>query len=130
MNAVKKLALVLSIGALAGSAIAATSVKSYVESYEGRADVPTPIRVVAPDIVAAPGAEAVVEFIVNKAGVPEAITVASSNDEKLAAAAVKAVAKWRFTPVMKNGETVETKVKLPVRAELPSFSSERFAMVY
>ncbi|WP_221032263.1 energy transducer TonB [Actomonas aquatica] len=130
MNAVKKLAIVLSLGALAASAFAVTSEKAYVASYEGRTDMPVPVKVVAPDLLATPGAEVVVEFVVNKAGVPEAIEVASSNDEELASAAVEAVAQWRFTPVMKDGDTVSTKVKLPVRASEPALRSERFAAVF
>ncbi len=130
MNAVKKLAIVLSLGALAAAASAATSEKAYVESYAGRTGMPVPVKVVAPAIITTVGSEAVVEFTVNKAGVPIAIAVASANDEALAAAAVEAVAKWRFTPVMKDGETVETKVKVPFRAEMPSFRSDRYASVY
>ena len=66
----------------------------------------------------------------NKAGVPTAIAVASANDEALADAAVKAVSKWRFTPVMINGETVESKVKVPFRAALPSFRGATYASVF
>ncbi len=130
MNAVKKLALVLSLGALAVTASAATSEKAYVASYEGATDMPVPVKVVAPDIVTSLGAEAIVEFTVNKAGVPTAIVVASANNEALAAAAVEAVSKWRFTPVMKNGETVESKVKVPFRAALPSFRGPTYASVF
>ncbi|MCF3651216.1 TonB family protein [Synoicihabitans lomoniglobus] len=131
MNAVKKLAIVLSLGVLAGSAFAATSEKAYVSAYkDAPGSKPVPVKVVAPKITTTPGAEVVLEFTVNKAGVPKAITVASSNDEALAAAAVAAVAEWRFTPAMKDGETVETKVKLPVRAELPTFNNGRYAFVY
>jgi TonB family protein len=127
MNAVKKLAIVLSLGALAGVASAATSEKSYVAGFKGSVGVPTPVKVVAPDIVAKPGAEVILEFVVDKTGVPRGITVSSGNDEELASAAVDAVAKWRFTPVLKDGATVDTKVKLPVRAELPAFAGDRYA---
>ncbi len=130
MNAVKKLAIVLSLGAIAVAASAATSEKAYVEAYEGRTGMPVPVKVVAPDVVTVPGAEAVVEFTVNKAGIPEDIAVASSNDQELASAAVAAVAKWRFTPAMENGDTVATKVRLPLRAEVPALRTARFASVY
>src|SRR5690606_20874981 len=112
------------------SAFAATSEKAYVASYEGAVDMPVPIKVVAPKGLANPGAEVTLEFVVNKAGVPEAITVASTNDQDLADAAIKAVAEWRFTPVMKDGDTIATKVKVPFRAELPRFGEGRYAYVY
>lgn len=128
MNAVKKLAIVLSLGALSVTASAATSEKAYVASYEGATEMPVPVKVVAPDITTVRGAGVVLEFVIDKAGVPQDITVAESNDAKLAEAAIKAVEKWRFTPRMKNGETVTTKARLPVVAELPSFADGRLAM--
>lgn len=130
MNAVKKLAIVLSLGVLAGSAFAATSEKAYLRGYEGATGIPVPVKVVAPNVTATAGAAVVLEFVVDKAGVPKGITVAESNDDRLAAAAVEAVSAWRFTPVMKNGNTVETKVKLPLRADLPAFDSNRYASLY
>lgn len=130
MNAVKKLAIVLSLGGLAAVASAASTEKSYVAGYEGRTDIPVPVRVVAPKVLASPGAEVVLEFVVDKTGVPRAISVAASNDEALAAAAIKAVAEWRFTPVLKDGVTVDTKVKLPLRATLPAFGENRYAAIY
>ena len=118
------------MGVLAVVASAATSEKAYVASYAGASDSPVPVKVVAPDIVALQGAEVILEFVVDKTGVPRGIMVASSNDSDLAAAAMEAVKQWRFTPLSKNGETIEAKVKLPFRTELPNLSRGRIAANY
>ena len=49
-------------------------------------------------------------------------------NEKLAAAAIKAVTEWRFTPRVKDGEAVESKVRLPFVAGLPGISNDRYAI--
>lgn len=127
MKAVKKLAIVLSLGVLAASVSAGTNAQAYVESYAGVTDAPVPLKVVSPDIITVPGAEVLLEFVIDEAGMPQGISIAKSNDKALAKAAVKAVAKWRFEPLVKNGETVEMKVRLPIVAETPSLSGVRFA---
>lgn len=127
MNAVKKLAVVLSLGALVAVASAATNEQAYVASYAGVADRPVPVKVVAPDIKAPSGSEVVLEFVVDKTGVPRGLAVASSNDSALAKAALEAVKQWRFTPLSKNGEAIDAKVKIPFRTELPGIDPSRFA---
>ncbi len=119
MNAVKKLAFVLSIGALAGAAFAASSEKSYLATFDAAPGVPVPVKVVAPKITAPSGTEVILEFVVDRTGVPRDITVFKSNDVELAEKAVEVVAEWRFTPVLKDGVTVDTKVKLPFFTALP-----------
>ncbi len=128
MKAVKKLAIVLSLVALVASVSAETSVQAYVESYVGVTDSPVPVKVVSSDITTIRGAEVMLEFVIDEAGVPQGISVAKSNDKALAKAAVKAVAKWRFAPLVKNGESVATKVRLPVVAALPNLSDARFVV--
>lgn len=130
MNAVKKLAIVLSLGALSAAAASAASLEeAYLKTFSKGPGVPEPVKVVAPEIRHAPaGAEAKISFVVDVAGVPRAISVASATHEGLAAAAVEAVRQWRFTPVVRDGVTVETKVLLPVRVmEDPLLRSTRFA---
>jgi TonB family protein len=130
MNAVKKLAIVLSLGALsAASASAASSESAYLKTFTRGPGVPEPIKVVAPEVINAPvGAEAMISFVVDIAGVPKAITVAETTNEALASAAVEAVKQWRFTPVVRDGVTVETKVLLPVRVTGDGFlSGSRYA---
>lgn len=128
MNAVKKLAIVLSLGASVVTASAASIEKAYVESFDGVTDQPVPVSVVAPAIIADRGAEVILEFVVDTAGMPQGIKVSSSNNEKLAAAAMKAVTKWRFTPRVKDGEAVESTVRLPFVAGLPGISNDRYAI--
>jgi TonB family protein len=128
MNAVKKLAIVLSLGASVVSASAGSNEKAYVESFDGVTDQPVPVSVVAPAIITERGAEVILEFVVDTAGVPQGIEVASSNNERLAAAAIKAVTEWRFAPLVKAGEIVESKVRLPFVAGLPGVSSDRYAI--
>ena len=130
MNAVKKLAIVLSMGVLSGTAFAASTEKSYLAAYEKGPGVPELVKVVAPKVTAPAGSEVILEFVVDKTGVPRGITVASSNDSKLAEAAVKAVAEWRFTPVLKDGVTIDRKVKLPVRADAAPLSGPAFAALF
>ena len=128
MNAVKKLAIVLSLGASLVSASAASIEKAYVESFDGVTDQPIPVSVVAPAIITQRGAEVILEFVVDATGKPQGITVASSNNEELAAAAIKAVIEWRFTPLMRDGKVVESKVQLPFVAALPGISKDRLAI--
>jgi len=130
MNAVKKLGIVLSLGVLsAAAASAASSEETYLKTFSKGPGVPEPVRVVAPAIEnAPPGAEARIAFVVDIAGVPQDIRVASATHEGLAAAAVEAVKQWRFTPVVRDGATVETRVLLPVRAkDDPLVRSARYA---
>lgn len=128
MNVVKKLAVVLSLGVLTMVASASSKEKAYVASYEGTSGQPVPIVVKAPDVTATRGAEVILEFIVDKNGVPQGITIASSNDRELADAAVEAVKEWRFNPLVKNGVAVDSKVKLPIVAVVPGLGSSAFAI--
>lgn len=128
MNAVKKLAIVLSLGALALAASAATSEKAYVASYAGATDTPVPVKVVAPMISAEKGALVVLEFVIDTDGVPQGITVYQSNDDELAQASIKAVKHWRFAPRSIDGRAVETRTRLPIMAASTLIEGERFAM--
>jgi TonB family protein len=117
MKYTNKLALLLSLGALAPlAATAKTLEQSYIESCKKSAEIPVPVAVVAPvahswDV----GQEVQVGFTVNTAGYPSDISVVSSTDTELADAVVTAVKQWRFTPAQRNGAAVATRVVLPVR---------------
>lgn len=128
MNAVKKLAIVLSLGALASVASAATSAKAYVASYAGVTDMPVPVKVVAPAISADRGAKVVLEFVIDTEGVPQGITVHQSNDDELAQASIKAVKRWRFAPRSVDGQAVKSRARLPIMSESALLEGERFAM--
>jgi protein TonB len=117
MKNTEKLALLLSLGALLPLAASASTLEqSYVESYHRNTDVPVPIEVVAPvangyDI----GESVQVEFVVDTAGRPSGISVKSAADREFADAVVDAVKQWRFSPALRNGVPVATRVILPVR---------------
>ena len=130
MKAVKQIVVALSLGALASTAaFAASSEDTYLRTFSRGPGVPEPVKVIAPTTIDAPaGASAMVAFVVDLAGVPQAVTVAESNHEAFAAAAVEAVKQWRFTPVVKDGVVVETKVLLPMRVGgEPVFAGSRLA---
>ena len=128
MKAVKKLAIVISLGLFAASVFAESSEQAYMKSYAGVTDMPVPVKVVSPDITTIRGAEVVLEFVIDENGVPQGIAVAKSNNDALAEAALKAVADWRFSPLVKDGEAVSSKVRLPVVAALPNLARGRFAL--
>jgi TonB family protein len=110
--------LILTTGLFAASfALAAKNPEqAYVESYRGRPDTPVPIAVLAPlvdDEYA--GATVVLDFVVDANGLPTDIAPRESYPAGLVASVVNAVARWKFTPLQRNGVPVATKVVLPVR---------------
>jgi TonB family protein len=117
MKNINKLALLLSLGALAPFAASAKTLEqSYLETCRQGTDVPVPISVVAPHVDGYDIGQAVqVEFVVDTTGHPSAINIKSTSDRDFAEAVVDAVKQWRFTPAQHNGVSVATKVVLPVR---------------
>ena len=55
------------------------------------------------------------EFVVDTTGHASDFTIKSASDRDLADAVVDAVKQWQFTPALRNGAPVATKVILPVR---------------
>jgi protein TonB len=117
MKNTNKLALLLSLGALLPLAASAKTLEqSYLESCRKGTDIPVPISVVAPQVDGYDIGQAVqVEFVVDTTGHTSEISIKSSSDRDFAAAVVDAVKQWRFTPALRNGAPVATKVILPVR---------------
>jgi TonB family C-terminal domain len=117
MKAVRKLAVLISLGALVPLAVSAkTPEEAYIETSLKAPGVPVPVAVVRPSI--SPdyaGAKIDVAFTVDARGMPTGLTVVSSPDAAVAKTVADAVKKWRFTPAQKNGVAVATKVVLPVR---------------
>ena len=130
MKAVKKLVSMLSLGALFATAVMAGSMESsYLSTAKVGPGVPVPVSVVAPDAYGVgAGAKTYLTFTVDEQGMPQDIAVKSTNSDTLAANALKAVAQWRFTPVMVDGKAVATKVTLPIVARNAELGGSRFAM--
>ena len=117
MKAVSKLAVLFSLVALASvTASAMTDEQAYLESCHKAPGVPVPVTVVSPTVGPEyTGATVQLEFIVDATGKPAEFSVKSATDESLATTVVQAVKQWRFTPAVKNGYPVATKVVLPVK---------------
>ena len=131
MKAVNKLAVLISVGALASvAALASTSEQSYLESCLKGPGVPVPVTVVTPSVGPGyAGAAVQLEFTVDATGKPADFSVKSSPDNTLAVAVVDAVKQWRFKPAIVNGAPVSTKVALPVKivdefVQLNSYASK------
>jgi TonB family protein len=60
----------------------------------------------------------VVQFVIDEQGVPENLKVTRSLDAGLDQKAVEAVAKWRFSPAMKDGKAVPVIVSVEVNFHL------------
>ncbi len=129
MKTSNKLAILLSAAALVSFASAKTPESAYIETCLKGPGVPVPITVVTPSV--GPGyAGSVVEleFVVDATGLPTAMTVKSSPDHVVAEAVVDAVKQWRFSPAVRDGSPVATKVVLPVKIIDESLTGARYAM--
>jgi len=117
MNNKNKLALLLSLGALLPFAASAKTLEqSYLETCKKGTDIPVPISVVSPHVDGYDIGQSVqVEFVVDTTGHTSAVSIKSASDRVLADAVVDAVKQWTFTPALRNGAPVATKVVLPVR---------------
>ena len=109
---------VLSLGLLAAPfAVSAKSFEeAYVESYEGRSDIPVPTSVVSPEVDRKDiGTSVELVFVVDELGQPTEISARTRVAKDLADELIDAVSKWRFAPQLAaNGNPVARKVMLPV----------------
>lgn len=127
MKAVSKLAVLISLSALASFASAKTDEQAYIESCRKEPGVPVPVAVVTPSV--SPefnGATVQVEFLVDAAGKPTEFAVKSTPDAVLADTVVEALKQWRFKPATTDGKPVAMKVLLPVKI-VESAVDNRFA---
>jgi protein TonB len=118
MKAVNKLAVLISLSALLPFAVSAkTPEQAYLDASLKTPGVPVPVAVVSPSDVSTKysGAKVELVFTVDATGNPTDFSVASSPDDALAKVVMDAVSQWRFTPALKNGTAVATRVVLPVR---------------
>lgn len=123
MKEVNKLAVLLSLAALAPFASARIDEQAYLETCRQGPGIPVPVVVVSPNVGSEyAGATVQLEFIVDATGKPAGLSVKSTVDDALAAAVTTAVKQWRFKPVEVGGKPVATKVLLPVKIvdDLPS----------
>lgn len=129
MKAVRKLVVLLSVGALPViAARAATPEQSYLATCRKEPGVPVPVAVVSPTVGAEyNGASVQLEFLVDVDGKPSGFSIKSTTDEVLALEVVKAVKQWRFLPAEENGKPVATKVALPVKIVEPVTAGDRYA---
>jgi TonB family protein len=117
MKAIDKLAVLLSLGALAPFAASAKTLEqAYVDSYQKIPGAPVPIAVVSPQIGSSFAGQTVeLEFVVDTTGKPSDFSVKSASDRAVAGLVMAAVKKWEFAPAIRDGVAVATKVDLPVR---------------
>jgi protein TonB len=129
MKNANKLALLISLGALAPLAASAKSLEqSYIDSCRKGPEIPVPVSVVSPQVDPSEIGQTVnVEFVVDTTGHTSGVSVLSAKDRVLANAVVDAVKQWRFTPAQRDGAPVTTKVVLPVRVVDSAGSNSRFA---
>ncbi len=129
MKAVKKLVVLLIVGALLPVFASATTAEdAYLESCRKDSGVPVPVAVVTPSVGPGyHGALVQLEFVVDAAGKPVDLAVKSAPDDTLASIVLDAVKQWKFTPAVKDGVAVETKVLLPVKIVDPLMEGLRFA---
>jgi TonB family protein len=116
MKAVNKLAILLSLSSFAPLFASAKSVEqSYLASYHGTVGSPVPVAVVSPHVSSEYiGSTVELEFIVDTKGLVSDVSVKSSPDSTLSEEVVAAVKEWKFSPALRDGMAVTTKVVLPV----------------
>ncbi len=130
MNNSRKLALLLSLGALLSVAASAKTLEqSYIDTCRQGPGIPVPIAVVAPTVGGFDIGQSVqVEFVVDTTGHASDFTIRSASDRVLADAVVDAVKQWQFTPALRNGAPVSAKVILPVSVVAPMRSTSMFVL--
>lgn len=110
-----KIVSLLAIGAAAPVAFGLTTTETYIKSYQGRTDIPVPVKVVAPDAdPSMVGAKVELEFVVDASGRPQNVQVVSATDSDFGASVRDAVKQWQFAPAKPHGLPVPMKVDLPV----------------
>jgi protein TonB len=128
MKAVSKLAVLISLGALATFASAKSSEEAYIETCRKDPGMPVPLAVVAPSVSADyNGTTVQLMFTVDETGKPADFSVKSFADNTLSVAIVDAVKQWRFKPAEVDGKPVAKKVLLPVKIIDDSVGGIRYA---
>lgn len=106
------------MGLLAAPALWASSFneQAYVAGYHGRSDIPVPVSVVTPQVREEyAGTTVNVTLTVESDGKPADIQVMGAPDMVLESQVAAAMAKWRFAPAKRDGQSVAVKVEVPIR---------------
>jgi TonB family protein len=128
MKAVRKLGVLLSLGAISTGAFASPLEQTYLATCNKDPGVPVPITVVSPTVGAEyHGASVHLEFVVDAEGKTSGFSIKSAPDDVLASAVVKAVKQWRFQPAEVDGKPVSRRVALPVKIVDSAGSADRYA---
>lgn len=116
MNTKSKILLSLGLLAAPLALVAKSTESAYVESYQGRSDIPVPVSVVMPEVSARyVGDQVMLEFVVDETGKPTLLKSSTAGaDSELVESVLAAVAQWQFTPARTDGKPVSRKVALPV----------------
>jgi hypothetical protein len=89
--------------------------------------VPPPIRIKDADLAAGAFDEyAVVQCIIDPAGIPREVQWVDSSDAAFAHAAVTAITNSLFSPAQKGGKTVAMKMETRIACHLPLGGGQRF----
>jgi TonB family protein len=128
MKAVRKLIVLLSLGAISAAASASPLEQTYLATCNKDPGVPVPVTVVSPTVGAEyNGASVHLEFLVDAEGKTSEFSIKSATDDVLASAVVKAVKQWRFQPAEVEGKPVARRVALPVKIVDSVSSADRYA---
>lgn len=102
----------LSVTSASAAVIIDSAVTTDVASYSA----PTPLKIVAPSGIARryQGETIRLSLTVNEAGQPKNIQLLADRDPNLVRHLLPAIAKWEFTPAMKNGQPVSADIVLPI----------------
>lgn len=129
MKTVSKLILITGLLAAPFVASAKSPEEVYLESYTGRTGTPVPVKVETPSVDAEfAGTSVKLAFVVDAAGQPKDVTVLDAVSPDLAKELTAAVSKWKFTPLVRDGKAVASKVILPVSIVDSFDAATRFAV--
>lgn len=95
---------------------AMTTETEYVKSFDGRNNIPVPVKVATPRVGNEHAGETInVSFYVTVTGKVEKVKLDESLDTETKNSIVDAVSKWEFKPMIINGAPVKTAVVLPMK---------------
>lgn len=111
------LATIVTSGLFAASASAITTVAPAKNKVTFEA--PAPAKVIQPIRLPSSHRGSVVSLTMNvdASGKPTNVRVMSTSDQKAYKDIIATVSKWEFTPAMKNGKAVPSRIELPLEVK-------------